>query len=298
MGLRTLSSPQRLAARDAGVVVRTLEFDPNDCTLDPNALSRMVHRRTRLVAITHASNAVGTIVNLRPFVDVAHRAGALVYVDAVHCAPHFPIDVRELDCDFLACSAYKFFGPHLGVMYGKGDLLAEVNAYKVRPAPDSGAGRWETGTQNFEGIVGLSACLDYIASIGEDGGPPEGLIGVRLSRALKCIREHEFSLSERFLDGTRRIDGLRILGISEPERVAERTPTFGIVLTDRSSKEFAERLCQRGIFVGHGSFYAIAVTERLGIAQSGGLVRIGFVHYNTAAEVDRLVEALGEISRG
>jgi len=287
-------SPWLLAAADRGVTVRWLDFDPADCTLQLEALPDLLSAKTRLLAITAASNAVGTITDLKTAVQMAHDAGALVYVDSVHYAPHGLLDVQALDCDFLACSVYKFFGPHTGVLFGKYNHMERLSAYKVRPAPANPPGKWETGTQSFESLAGVTAAVNYLAQIsGSEGSRRE-----RLVSAMARIKQYEMGLSERFLKGTVEVPGLRVYGLTDIERLAQRTPTFAVSLKGYTPEEVATRLGEQGIFVWHGHYYAIAVMERLGLLDKGGLVRIGFVHYNTVEEVDRVLSALRTLAQG
>lgn len=285
-------SPWLLAAADRGVTVRWLDFDPAECTLLLHTLPDLLNEKTRLLAITYASNAVGSISDVRRAAQLAHDAGALVFVDAVHYAPHGLIDVQALDCDFLVSSAYKYFGPHTGILVGKYDLLDDLAAYKVRPAPAAPAGKWETGTQSFESLAGVTAAVDYIASL----GGADGARRQRLVSAWARIRRHEMGLSERFLRGATAVSGLRVFGVTDLESLDRRTPTFAVSLAGRTPQAVAERLGEQGIFVWHGHYYAVAVMERLGLLDRGGLVRIGFVHYNTPQEVDRVLTALAEMS--
>jgi cysteine desulfurase family protein (TIGR01976 family) len=294
-------SPWRAMAADRGLTVRTVDIRLEDGTLDLDDLRAKLSSRTRLVAFGYASNAIGTINPVADIVRLAHEAGALTYVDAVHFAPHGPIDVRALDTDFLACSTYKFFGPHLGVLYGKADVLELLPAYKVRPAHD----RFETGTQNFEGIAGALAAVEYIASVGERfgggfAGEFPGLTGRRLHAhaGMRAIRIYETGLFKRLLSGLARIDGVRLWGIADPARLAERTPTAAITLDACSPREAAEALGRQGITAWDGDFYAQALIERFGLFASGGVLRIGLTHYNTAEEVDRLLVALAAIAAG
>ncbi len=293
-----------LALRERGAVVREVDFDPTDCTLNWESLEEAITRRTRLVACGYASNAVGTTNDVRAIGELAHAVGAWVYVDAVHYAPHGPIDVVALDCDFLVCSAYKFFGPHLGALYGRYDLLAELPASKVRPASDDPPDKFETGTPNFEGIAGASAAVDYLASVGRRFGEESRkdfapLAGRRadLVAGLAAIRAYERALCRRLLTGLERIPGLRIYGITNPERLDGRVPTVSFTLDGLAPAEVARRLDNENIFVWDGNFYAVAVTERLGLEDKGGLVRVGIAHYNTEDEVDRLLAALGKMAR-
>jgi len=275
------------ALQELGVVVRRVDIRTDDVTLDLADLERKLNSRTRLVAIGYASNAVGTINPVAEIVRRAHDVGALAYVDAVHYAPHGPIDVQALDADFLVMSAYKFFGPHVGVLYGKAGVLERLPAYKVRPAHD----RFETGTQNHEGIAGTLAALEYLAEVGERAGAGSDR-RERLRTGMTAIKAYERTLSETLMSGLKRIPAVRVWGISDPARFAERTPTFAIRLGDMPPLETARRLGDRGIFVWDGDFYAQALIERLGLFDTGGVVRIGMTHYNTIKEVDRLLDAL------
>ncbi|MDX1615012.1 MAG: cysteine desulfurase-like protein [Candidatus Promineifilaceae bacterium] len=286
-------TPWLLAAADRGVVVRWLDFDPTDCTLRYDELPELVNERTRLVAVTHASNAVGTIVDVARVAAVAREVGAWVYVDAVHYTPHAPVDVQAIDCDFLVASAYKFFGPHTGVLYGRYELLDILEAYKVRPAPADPPGKWETGTQSFESLAGVGAAVDYLAHIA--GPEQEAHRRQRLEKAMARVRAHEQQLSRRFLEQAPTVPGLKVYGISDVERLDRRAPTFAVSLPGKTPRQVAEALGAQGIFVWDGHYYAVAVMERLGRLEQGGLVRIGFVHYNTLEEVDRLMAALRQL---
>lgn len=285
-------SPWLMAAEDRGVTVHWLDFHPEDCTLALEALPALLNDRTRLVAVSYASNAVGTINDVARVIEMAHAVGALVYVDAVHYAPHGVIDVQALNCDFLVCSVYKFFGPHTGVLYGKYDLLDSLTAYKVRPASEVPPGKWETGTQSFESLSGVAAAVDYLAELGGEGGTRRE----QLIRGMGAIKRYEVTLSERFLREATQVPGLRVYGLTDVEELSHRTPTFAVSLDGYTPEELATRLGERGFFVWHGHYYAVAVMERLGLLNHGGLVRIGFVHYNTAEEMDRLFAALRELS--
>jgi cysteine desulfurase family protein (TIGR01976 family) len=285
-------SPWLLAASEKGVTVRWLDFHPADTTLALEELPALLNERTRLVAVTHASNAMGTIPDVGRVVRLAHGAGALVYVDAVHAAPHQLIDVQALDCDFLVSSAYKFFGPHTGILYGRHRLLEELPAFKVRPSPPQPPEKWETGTQSFESIAGVAAAIDYLASL----GPAGGALRERIAGAMARIKAYEAELSTRFLTGAVAVPGLRVYGITDLERLDERAPTFAVSLDGYRADEVASALGAQGIFVWSGHYYAIAVMERLGLLEEGGLVRIGFVHYNTPGEVDAVLAALSDLA--
>lgn len=283
-------TPWVLAAADAGATVRFLDIDPSDCTLRLDLLPTLLNERTRLVAVGLASNAVGTINPLREVVAAARRVGALVFMDAVHAVPHRSVDVGALGADFLACSPYKFFGPHLGVLWGRRDLLERLPAYKVRPAPDSGPGRWMTGTPNFEAIAGAHAAVDYLASLG--GGYDRR---AALVTGYAAIRAHETALATQFLDGLTQIPTWRVWGIADPARIGDRVSTFGLTHRTISAAEAASTLGAKGLFVWSGHFYASGLIERLALAPAG-MLRIGFLHYNTAEEVARILDTLSVMS--
>jgi cysteine desulfurase family protein (TIGR01976 family) len=288
--------PWKAIAADRGLVVRTVDIRESDVTLDLATLDAVLGRRTKLVAVGYASNAVGTINPVAEIVRRAHAVGAWSYVDAVHAAPHLPIDVQALGTDFLACSTYKFFGPHAGVLYGRGDVLEALPAYKLRPAYD----KFETGTGNFEGLAGVTAAVDYLASVGEayGGSRPERSRRERVIGGMSAIRNYELELYRRLADGLETIPGLTLYGITDRLRFDQRTPTAALRLAGIAPRQVATALGDEGIAVWDGDFYATGLIERLGLAESGGVVRVGLTHYNTAAEVDRLVEALGRIAAG
>ncbi|MBM3695601.1 MAG: cysteine desulfurase-like protein [Actinobacteria bacterium] len=281
-------TPWRRAAAECGAEVRVVDFDPSDGTLEVSRLEAVLGERTRLLAITAASNALGTVPPVRRAADLAHAAGALVFVDGVHYAPHRLIDAAALGADFLACSAYKFFGPHTGVLWGRAPLLESLPAYKVVPAPDSGPEKWETGTQSFESLAGVAAAVDYLAGLGEGTTRRD-----RLAAALAAVGEHETALAARFLAGVAGIPHVRLYG---PPGVTARTPTFALEVAGMPPAEASRRLGEQGIHTWSGDYYAVGVMEHLGVAPRGGLLRIGFVHYNTAEEVDRALEALAGLA--
>jgi len=287
-------SPWVLAARDAGVTARFVDIHPDDCTLDLDDLRRKLSPRVRLLAVTCASNAVGTVNDVRSLAHLAHEAGVLVYLDAVHYAPHRLIDVQDWDCDFLACSAYKFFGPHVGILWGKQELLRGLPAYKLRPATEDLPGRWMTGTQNHEGLAGVTAAIDYLASIGTTSaaGPSRR---ERLVHAFTMIYEHERMLADRLLDGLAARPRFRVWGITRREQRDQRVPTVSITAVDRSPQQIAEHLASREIYAWNGNMYALELTERLGVEEHGGLLRLGLVHYNTTDEINALLQALDEL---
>jgi cysteine desulfurase family protein (TIGR01976 family) len=277
-----------LALEPAGVRVRFADVRPGDCTLDLQDLERQVNPRTRLVAVTHASNAVGSIPEVKAVGAIAHAVGALLWVDAVHYAPHGPIDVRDLDCDFLVCSGYKFYGPHVGVLYGRAERLERLTPFKVRPAPDQGPGRWETGTPNFEGIAGLLGAFEYLAWLGGGEAPDRPAF----LRAMDWIRSHERDLALRLVAGLSEIPGLRIHGITDPTRFAQRVPTVSLTWEPHRPEDLARWLGDHGVFTWHGDHYAKLLIERLGLADRGGTLRLGIAHYNTASEIDQALELL------
>lgn len=297
-------TPWVLAAEDRGCNVRWVDFHPEDGTLNLEQMQSALDGRPRLVAVGYASNALGTINPVKKIVEMAHAAGAWVYVDAVQYAPHGPIDVQALGCDFLVCSAYKFFGPHVGVLYGRYDLLEELVAYKVRPAPAEPPGKFETGTLNHEGIAGVLGAIEYLEWLGRTFGQVyaekyaeryPGRRGV-LKQAMAAVRAYEFELSRALLDVLQETPGVTIYGLTDSRRLEERVPTYAFTWKGFHPREVAHRLAQENIFVWDGNYYALAVTERLGLEESGGMVRVGPVHYNTLDEVERLREALVKIA--
>lgn len=281
------------ALEERGVTIREVDVDVEDCTLDWADFEAKVNSNTRLVAIGYASNAVGTINDVARAAALARSVGALSYVDAVHYTPHGPVDVRALGCDFLACSVYKFFGPHVGVLYGKAEHLERLQPYKVRPASNASPDRWMTGTQNHECLAGVTAAVDYLATLGAGaaGGRREALVA-----AMTTIKEYERGLSEQLIGGLLQLPGLTFYGIRDAERFDGRTPTVSFRLGDRSPRAVAEALGERGIFVWDGNYYALSLSERLGVEPVGGMVRVGLAHYNTAEEVEYLLAALGELA--
>jgi len=284
------------ALEERGVTVRVVNFNPADCTLDMNDLASKISTHTRLVAVGYASNAVGTINDVKEIVRLARAAGALTYIDAVHYAPHGPIDVRELDCDFLVCSTYKFFGPHMGVLYGKREHLKRFQPYKVRPLTNEIPFRWEWGTLNHECIAGITACVEYLADLGRRVDRSATTRRPALIAAYKAIQHHEREMTEHLLAGFAKIPGLKLYGVSDPKRLDRRCPTFAVRIEGHSPLELATKLGDRGFFTWDGNYYALNVTEQLDVEKSGGFLRIGLAHYNTMEEVDRFLTALGEIA--
>ena len=279
------------ALEESGAVVRVASFDREDCTLDIDQLLGLINERTKIVAVGYASNAVGSISAVARVAAAARDAGAWSFIDAVHYAPHGPIDVRAIGCDFLACSAYKFFGPHQGILYGRRELLEKLRPYKVRPAEDETPWRWETGTQNHEAMAGVTAAVEYLAEIGERSGAT-GSRRQRLLAAMQATSAYERTLSEKLVAGLLAMPSVEFFGIREPARFAERTPTVSIRVADMPSLDVATRLGEQGFFVWEGNYYAINLSEELGVEASGGMVRIGCAHYNTDDEIDRLLLAI------
>jgi cysteine desulfurase family protein (TIGR01976 family) len=317
------------ALEERGAVIKVVDIDIEDCTLDMDDLRRQITPKTKLVAVGYASNAVGTINDVAEVARLARQVGALTFIDAVHYAPHGPIDVRAIDCDFLACSPYKFFAPHAGTLYGKREHLQRLKPYKVRPATEELPGRWMTGTQSHEAMAGVTAAIDYLTDLGvrsRESGVGERANAPRpgsqlptsdsearesqydlgedqtspsrrqaLLTAMTVIRDYERGLIEKLIAGLLDIPGLTFYGIREPERFAHRTPTVSIRIEGHSPRELAEYLGERGIFTWDGNYYALNLSERLGVEDSGGMLRIGLAHYNTAEEVERLLGALREL---
>jgi cysteine desulfurase family protein (TIGR01976 family) len=287
-------SPWR-ALEERGATVRFADINQADCTLDMGDMALKITGHTRLVAAGYASNAVGTINNVEEIVKLAHEAGAMAFIDAVHYAPHAPIDVRSLGCDFLVCSTYKFFGPHMGVLYGKREHLKRLHPYKVRANTDAVPNRWEWGTLNHEGIAGITACVEYLADLGRHVDTGVTTRRAALLAAYKAIQAYERGLTERMIRGLLGIPGLKLYGISDPKRLAQRAPTVAVRVQGRTPLDLATKLGERGFFTWDGNYYALNLTERLDVEKSGGFLRIGLVHYNTAEEVDRFIAALREI---
>ena len=284
------------ALEEKGVVIRQVDIREEDCTLDLEDLKRKITAKTKLVAVGYASNIVGTINPVAEITKLAHAAGALMFIDAVHYAPHGPIDVKALDCDFLVCSPYKFFGPHMGTLYGKREHLQRYKPYKVRPATDLSPECWETGTQVQELIAGIGAAVDYIAALGRRCDATVQSRREALLAAYRTTVPYERTLLTKLMEGLSAIPGLKMFGITDPKRFDERCSTLSFRLGDHNPTEIAAFLGERGIFTWDGNFYALNLSERLGVEQHGGVLRVGLVHYNTAEEVERLLAALREFA--
>ncbi|WP_353932094.1 aminotransferase class V-fold PLP-dependent enzyme [Okeanomitos corallinicola TIOX110] len=325
-----------VALEEQGVKVKIVDVNIADCTLDLTDLETKINSKTKLVAVTYASNAVGTINDITNIVKLAHSFGALVFVDAVHYAPHAPINVHHLDCDFLACSAYKFFAPHVGILYAKREHLTRFSPYKVKPASNEVPSRWETGTLNHEGLAGLVATINYLAKLGCHVSPTldnelidsliaadrEGLTTFHCPRfltsetqenhelasayhsrraallaAMTAIQQYERELSKKLISGLLEIPGVQVYGITEPEKFNWRTPTVAITIDGKKPAEIAKILGEKGIFTWHGNFYAMELTEKLGVEKSGGLLRIGLAHYNTGEEIEQCLQTISTCCR-
>ncbi len=284
-------TPWTIAAEDAGVRVHQLALQPDDCSLDLEEFEKLLNEKTRLVAFGAASNLVGSINPIRRMVDLAHAHGAQVFVDAVHYAPHRAIDVQAWGCDYLACSAYKFFGPHVGILWGRAELLEQLPSPKLRPVKDRLPDRWMHGTQNHEGIAGTLAAVNYLADLGREIGGDEGNRRLALQAAYGFIEEYENRLCAHLLEGLAKIPGMRIWGIDTSSRIQERTPTVACTHEKLSPGAMAKALGARGVFTWEGNNYALALSEALGL-EPEGVLRIGLLHYNTSEEVERLLASL------
>ena len=291
-----------LSLAECGAVIKWVDIKPKDCTLKMADFEKLLSMKTKIVAVGYASNAVGTINDLKKIIEFARAVDALVFIDAVHYAPHGPIDVVVLDCDFLVCSAYKFFGPHVGILYGKHELLERLYAYKVRPAEDTPPEKFETGTQNHEGLAGLCAAIDYLAEIGElhsdnFGNLYTSFTGRRasLKKAMSTIQLYERDLLTHLIEGLQDIKGLKLYGIMDIDRFKWRTPTIALTMHDRTPREIAGKLSLQNIYVWDGNYYALALMERLGLQDNGGAVRIGLAHYNTIEEINMFLSVMEQV---
>ncbi|MFN2216870.1 MAG: cysteine desulfurase-like protein [Anaerolineales bacterium] len=298
-------TPWVLAAQDRGVRVKWVDFDLEDGTLNINQLEKVLNRKTRLLAVGYASNGLGTINPISKIVKMAHEKDCLVFVDAVQFAPHGVIDVQKLDCDFLVSSSYKFFGPHAGILFGKRELLKDLFAYKVRPASNNLPDKFETGTQNHEGIAGVLGTMEYFEWISDNFGAEYKTAltemgysdrKLRLKQAMSVIHAYESELNRALLLALESIPGLRIYGLTDPLKLDERVATYSFRLKDIPPLELAKKLAEENIYTWDGNYYAINITERLGLEQSGGMLRVGAVHYNTLDEIEQLKQALLRIS--
>ncbi|MBI5955257.1 MAG: cysteine desulfurase-like protein [Chloroflexi bacterium] len=297
-------TPWVLAAQDRGVKVNWVNFDVEEGTLNLDEMQKALERKPRLLALGYAANSLGTINPVKKIIEMAHAAGTLVYVDAVQFAPHGAIDVQRLDCDFLVSSAYKFFGTHAGILYGKYDLLENLFAYKVRPATNKLPGKFETGTQNHEGIAGALGAVEYFEWVGREfgGEHAEGLREysgrrLELKKAMAAIHSYESELNRALLETLQAVPGITIFGLTDVKRLDERVATFSFRLNGQHPHDVAQKLADGGIYVWDGNYYALNVTERLDLEDKGGMVRVGAAHYNTLGEVAKLGEVLQKIAR-
>jgi cysteine desulfurase family protein (TIGR01976 family) len=297
-------TPWVLLARDLGLQVRWLPFNLESFEFDLAALDNLLNDRTRLVCVGGASNMTGTIHDIRAICARAREAGAWTYIDAVQSVPHVPTDVQEIGCDFLACSAYKFFGPHQGILWGRREILELLEPYKVRPAPDSIPGAFETGTQSHEGMAGTAAAVDYFAWVGETMAQDYIKSNERYAgrsryvhAAMCCLFEYEETLARQLIDGLTHLPGVKVLGITAADAMKRRVPTVSFTAAGISSASIAEALAKQNIFVWSGHNYAVEAARALGIYDSGSGVRVGPVHYNSPQELDRLLTALEDILR-
>ncbi len=296
-------APWLAVAAERGMTVKWLDVDLEDCTLRVDQLQQLLTPRTRLVAVGYASNAVGTVNPVAEIAAQVHAAGALLFVDAVQWVAHGPTDVQALGADMLACSAYKFFGPHQGILWGRQELLDRLPAYRVRPASGKAPGKFETGTQSHEGAAGVLGAVDYFEWLGTQTGVAqarrfEHLQGRRrtLSCALAAVQDYERTLSQRLIAGLQRIPGVRVYGITDPQRFAQRVATVSFTLEGFAPSQVAQELGEQNIFVWDGNYYAVELVERLGLAGHGGMVRVGAVHYNTPQEIDRVLQAVDNLA--
>jgi cysteine desulfurase family protein (TIGR01976 family) len=281
--------PWLIAAAEQGARVRWVRVDPETLTLHENDLEQNINEKTKLVAVGLASNAVGTVNDVAAVAERAHSVGALVAVDAVHAAPHLPVDRDGIGADIITCSAYKFFGPHVGVAAIRRDLFEKMGVYRLDPAPDYIPDNLETGTQNHEGLAGLKGALDFISSLGEGTSQRE-----KLTSAMKAIEEHEAALAETFRTALRDIPGVQLYAAPDGVR---RTPTIAFTAEGHTPEEICLRMLEHGFFIAAGDFYASTLAEKLGVGDSGGFIRGGLAPYNSEEEVERFVEALERIVR-
>jgi cysteine desulfurase family protein (TIGR01976 family) len=294
-------SPWMLIAEDKGCNLLWVDIDVEQGTLDLDDFARALEKRPKIAAFGYASNLLGTVNPVKKLTRMAHEAGALVYIDAVQYAPHGPIDVQDIGCDFLVCSSYKFFGPHAGTLYGRYDLLNELKAYKVRPASDELPYKFETGTQNHEGIAGVLGALEYLEWLGRQFGAAQeaawkeaGFSGRRLElkKGMSAMQAYEKQLSQKLIGIVESVRGTRIHGITDLERLDERVPTVSFTVPGKDPAHIAKEIGRHGIYVWNGHNYALAIVERMGLLEAGGMVRVGPVHYNTLEELETFGEML------
>jgi cysteine desulfurase family protein (TIGR01976 family) len=295
-------APWLLLAEDLGLEVRWMPFNTDTFEFDLDQLDSLITENTKLICIGAASNLTGTINNVKTICAKARDAGAMTYIDAVQAVPHVSTDVQDLGCDFLVCSAYKFFGPHLGILWGRGDLLEQLHPYKVRPAPETSPGKFETGTQNHEGMAGTAAAVDYFAWIGETMAQNfhdryKRFSGRRMyvHAAMDYLFDYETGIARRLVSGLQQRPGVRVQGITADNAMDRRVPTVSFTVDGVAPDLVAEVLAAKNIFVWSGHVYAVEAATALGIIDAGSVIRVGPVHYNSAAEVDQLLVALDQI---
>ena len=297
-------APWMLIAEDKGCDLLWVDIDVEDGTLNLDDFARALEKKPKIAAFGYASNLLGTINPVKQLTKMAHDAGALVYIDAVQYAPHGPIDVQDIGCDFLICSSYKFFGPHAGALYGKYDLLDELKAYKVRPASDEVPHKFETGTQNHEGIAGVLGALEYLEWLGKQFGAEQeaawkdaGFTGRKLDlkKGMSAMRAYESELSRKLIGIVQSVPGTHIYGVTDLERLEERVPTVSFTVEGKDPERLADEIGNHGIYVWNGHNYALAIVERLGLLEAGGMIRVGPVHYNTADELEKFGEVLKKV---
>ncbi|MFN8388091.1 MAG: cysteine desulfurase-like protein [Anaerolineales bacterium] len=299
-------SPWMLVAEDKGCNLLWVDIDVEDGTLDLDSFAQALEKKPKIAAFGYASNLLGTVNPVKELTKMAHDAGALVYIDAVQYAPHGPIDVQDLGCDFLACSSYKFFGPHAGALYGKFDLLNELKAYKVRPASNELPSKFETGTQNHEGIAGVLGALEYLEWLGKQFGANQaspwmeaGFTGRRLElkKGMSAMQAYESELSKKLIGIVESVKGTRIYGVTDLNRLDERVPTVSFTVQGKDPEQLAKAIGDENIYVWNGHNYALAIVERLGLLEAGGMIRVGPVHYNTVDELEKFGEVLEKVVR-
>lgn len=288
------AGPWILMAEEAGATVRWIDIDPETLAIDLEDAGRVINDKTKIVAVSHASNGSGSINDVASIIEIAKAHGALTFIDAVQFAPHGYLDVKSLDCDFLSCSAYKFYGTHVGLMYGKYELMEKIRAYTVRPSLTKQPSRWEPGTKNYEGLVGMMAAIDYLADLGVSHGGAAAEAGRRdkLKAAWPVITGYEQELAERLVGGLNAIPGVEVFGITDPADMEKRVSTVSFRKEGRTPLELGAALGEEEIHCRCGDYLAVALIERLGFSNSGGLTRVGPVHYNTMEEIDKAVEVI------
>ena len=299
-------APWMLIAEDKGCNLLWVDIDVEQGTLDLDDFARALEKKPKIAAFGYASNLLGTVNPVKKLTKMAHEAGALVYIDAVQYAPHGPIDVQDIGCDFLVCSSYKFFGPHAGALYGKDDLLNGLKAYKVRPAADELPYKFETGTQNHEGIAGELGALEYLQWLGREFGADQesawkeaGFSGRRLElkKGMSAMRAYETELSKKLIGIVESVPGTRIHGVTDLDRLNERVPTVSFTVEGKDPERIADEIGKHGIYVWNGHNYAFAIVERMGLLEAGGMVRVGPVHYNTLDELEKFGEVLKKVAK-